>query len=140
MLRRMPAFVALVILALAGRFGSPAAPAAAERTTADGVYTAAQATAGETVFVEVCQTCHLPGWDRTVGFYGKWHGKPLSLLVAYVRREMPQTDPGSLTPEEYAQVTAYLLRLVRMPPGREMLDPDPAALSEIRIDTIPSAR
>ncbi len=140
----MPAFVALVILALAGRFGSPAAPATTERTTerttADGVYTAAQATAGEAVFAEVCQTCHLPGWDRSVGFYGKWHGKPLSMLLTYVRREMPQTDPGSLTPEEYAQVTAYLLRLTRMPPGREMLDPDPAALSEIRIDTIPSSR
>lgn len=140
MLRPMPAFVALILLALAGRIGTPAAPAASDRTTADGVYTAAQATAGEAVFVEVCQTCHLPGWDRTVGFYGKWHGKPLSLLMTYVRREMPQTDPGSLTPEEYAQVTAYLLRLTRMPAGAEMLDSDPAALSEIRIDTIPSAR
>lgn len=135
----MPALVALLLLAFAGRLAIPAAPIAAERTTADGVYTAEQAESGATVFVEVCQECHLPDWERTVGLYGKWHGKPLSDLLTYVRREMPQTDPGTLTPEEYGQVTAYLLRLTGMPPGAEMLNPDPAALSEIRIDTIPSS-
>jgi mono/diheme cytochrome c family protein len=136
----MPTLVALLIVALIGRVEIPAAPRPTERTTADGVYTAAQAAAGETVFVEVCQACHVPGWDRTVGFYAKWHGTSLAALLTYIRREMPQTDPGSLTPDEYAQVTAYLLRLTRMPAGAEMLDPNPAALSEIRIDTIPSAR
>jgi quinoprotein glucose dehydrogenase len=135
----MPPFVALLLFAFVGRLEVPAAPRVTERTTADGVYTAAQAEAGAAVFVEVCQTCHVPGWDRIVGFYGKWHGKPLAQLMTYVRREMPQTDPGSLTPEEYGQVTAYLLRLTRMPAGAEMLNPDPAALSEIRIDTIPSS-
>jgi S-disulfanyl-L-cysteine oxidoreductase SoxD len=134
----MPAILTLLIIALAGRFGTPSATATAERTTADGIYTAAQAETGATVFVEVCQTCHVPGWERVVGFYGKWHGKPLAQLMTYVRREMPQTDPGSLTPEEYGQVTAYLLRLTGMPAGAETLNPDPAALSEIRIDTMPS--
>jgi S-disulfanyl-L-cysteine oxidoreductase SoxD len=134
----MPAFLILLIIALAGRISIPASPMAAERTTADGVYTAAQAQTGATVFEEACQTCHVPGWERVVGFYGKWHGKPLAELMTYVRREMPQTDPGSLTPEEYGQVTAYLLRLTRMPAGAEMLNPDPAALREIRIDSIPS--
>jgi hypothetical protein len=71
-------------------------------------------------------------------FYGKWHGKPLSQLMTYLRLEMPQTDPGSLTSEEYGQVTAYMLRLTGMPAGAETLNPDPDALVEIRIDTIPS--
>jgi mono/diheme cytochrome c family protein len=134
----MPPFVALLLFALVGRLGTPAAQPAAERTTADGVYTAAQANLGTTVFVEACQNCHVPGWERMIGFYGKWHGKPLEQLMTYLRREMPQTDPGSLTPEEYGQVAAYLLRLTGMPAGAEMLNPDPAALSEIRIDSIPS--
>jgi mono/diheme cytochrome c family protein len=134
----MPPFVALLLFAFVGHLGAPAAPRTAERTTADGVYTAEQAETGATLFVEVCQNCHVPGWERVVGFYGKWHGKPLAQLMTYVRREMPQTDPGSLTPEEYGQVTAYLLRLNGMPAGAETLNPDPAALSEIRIDTIPS--
>lgn len=159
----MPVFVALLLLVLAGPLSTYVGRTAtdrtaadriradrtatdrtiaggprADRTTADGVYTAPQAASGAVLFVEVCQTCHVPNWERTVGFYAKWHGKPLSLLMTYVRREMPQTDPGSLTPEEYGQVTAYLLRLTGMPAGPEMLDPDPAALSEIRIDTLPS--
>jgi mono/diheme cytochrome c family protein len=134
----MPAFVALLLFALAGRLSTSAQTTTADRTTADGVYTAAQAETGTALFVEVCQNCHVPGWERTVGFYAKWHGKPLAQLMTYVRREMPQTDPGSLTPEEYGQVMAYLLRLTRMPAGTQMLNPDPAALSEIRIDTIPS--
>lgn len=134
----MPHFVALLLIALVGRLGTPAPPRDAERTTADGVYSAAQADTGAALFVQVCEECHLPGWERVVGFYGKWHGKPLSELMTYVRREMPQTDPASLTPDEYAQVTAYLLRLTGMPAGTEMLNPDPAALSEIRIDSIPS--
>ncbi len=133
----MPVFVSLLLVALFGRFN---VPTAAERTTADGVYTAAQAESGAVVFAEVCGECHVPDWERTVGFYAKWHGKPLAELMTYLRREMPQTDPGSLTPDEYAEVTAYLLRLTRMPPGAETLNPDPAALSEIRIDTLPSGR
>jgi mono/diheme cytochrome c family protein len=133
----MPAFVILLLLSLAG---AVAPRQSADRTTADGVYSADQAETGAALFVEVCQNCHVPGWERVVGFYGKWHGKPLSHLMTYVRRQMPQTDPGSLTPEEYGQVTAYLLRLTGMPAGTEMLNPDPAALSEIRIDTIPSNR
>lgn len=136
----MPPFVALLLFALVGRLGTPVAPRAADRTTADGVYTAEQAETGATLFVEVCQNCHVPGWERAVGFYGKWHGKPLEQLMTYLRREMPQTDPGSLTPEEYGQVTAYLLRLTGMPAGAEMLNPDPAVSSEIRIDSIPSRR
>lgn len=147
----MPALFVLILLSIASAVapreprslrapGMAVAPVVlvADRTTADGVYTAAQAEAGEALFVEVCQACHVPDWHRSIGFYGKWHGKPLSQLVSYVRLQMPQTDPGSLTAEEYGQVSAYLLRLTGMPAGAEMLNPDPAVLGEIRIDTIPS--
>jgi hypothetical protein len=37
----LPPFVALLLLALVSRLGLPAAPTATERTTADGIYTAA---------------------------------------------------------------------------------------------------
>lgn len=83
--------------------------------------------------------CHLPGWHRTVGFYAKWHGKPLSALGTYLKLEMPQTDPGVLTPGEYAAVTAYLLRLTGNPPGATPLNDDADALADIRIDTLKSA-
>jgi mono/diheme cytochrome c family protein len=117
-----------------------AAAAVAPRTTGDGVYTAAQAAEGAIVFEQVCLACHLPGWETKVGFYAKWQGRPLRDLAVYVRTEMPQTDPGSLTPEEYTAVTAYLLRLTGNPAGEAPLSDDAEALGDIRIDTLPSAR
>ncbi len=111
-----------------------------DRTTGDGVYTAAQADAGAQVFQEVCLQCHLPNWEKEKGFYAKWQGKPLSALASYLKLEMPQTDPGSLTSDEYASVTAYLLRLTGNPAGNTPLNTDPDALVGIRIDTLSSGR
>jgi S-disulfanyl-L-cysteine oxidoreductase SoxD len=111
-----------------------------DRTTGDGVYTAAQADQGAQLFAEVCMQCHLPNWEKDKGFYAKWQGKPLSALATYIKREMPQTDPGSLTSEEYAAVTAYLLRLTGNPAGDTPLNTDPDALVDIRIDTLSSGR
>lgn len=124
----------LVLLSLCTAAASAAA-AALDRNTGDGVYTAAQADEGATIFQQVCAECHLPGWEKTVGFYAKWEGKPLSELGSYLKLEMPQTDPGVLTPGEYAAVTAYLLRLTGNPPGDTPLNDDADALAGIRIDT-----
>ena len=114
--------------------------ASLDRTTGDGVYTASQADEGATIFAQVCAECHLPGWQDTTRFYAKWQGKPLRDLAVYVRTEMPQTDPGSLTPGEYTAVTAYLLRLTGNPAGETPLNDDADALGDIRIDTLKSAR
>lgn len=111
-----------------------------DRTTGDGVYTAAQADSGAVLFEQVCQQCHLPNWEKEKGFYAKWQGKPLSALATYMWNEMPQTDPGTLTRDEYATITAYLLRLVGNPAGRTPLNANPDALTDIRIDTLKSAR
>lgn len=127
----------LLLLSMAS---AAAAAASLDRTTGDGVYTAAQADEGAVVFEQVCMECHLPGWHEKVGFYAKWKGKPLSALGNYVRLEMPQTDPGSLSPAEYAAVTAYLLRLTGNPAGATPLNDDADALSDIRIDTLRSTR
>lgn len=111
-----------------------------DRTTGDGVYTAAQADEGAQIFQEVCLQCHLPNWEKDKGFYAKWQGRPLSQLATYLKLEMPQTDPGSLTGDEYASVTAYLLRLTGNPAGTTPLNADPDALTDIRIDTLQSRR
>ena len=111
-----------------------------DRTTGDGVYTAAQADEGAQLFQEVCMQCHLPNWEKDKGFYAKWQGRPLSALATYLKLEMPQTDPGSLTADEYASVTAYLLRLTGNPAGNTPLNANPDALVDIRIDTLSSRR
>lgn len=109
------------------------------RTTMDGVYTEAQAAEGAVLWKEVCQSCHLPGALVTPATTIKWFGRPLADLYGYVRSEMPQLDPGSLTDEEYLVAVAYLLKQFRMPAGSTPLPADPAALAAIRIDSLPSA-
>jgi hypothetical protein len=67
-----------------------------------------------------------------------WDGRTVGDLIEYLRDNMPQGEPGSLTREEYLWVTAYLLRLNGMPPGREALRADPALLHRIRLDLKPA--
>jgi hypothetical protein len=50
---------------------------------------------------------------------------------------MPQNEPGSLTPEEYILVVAYLLRMNGLPAGETELPADPAALQDVRIEIAP---
>jgi mono/diheme cytochrome c family protein len=108
------------------------------RSSADGVYTRQQADEGRDLFALACQSCHAPTQHSGPPFLGKWHGRTLADLFTYLRREMPQTDPGTMTDTEYAALTAYILRINQMPTGRTPLAADSAALHRIRIDTVPS--
>jgi len=109
------------------------------RSSADGVYTRQQADEGRDLFALACQSCHAPTQHSGPPFLGKWHGRTLADLFTYLRREMPQTDPGTMTNAEYAALTAYILRINQMPAGRTPLAADSAALHRIRIDTVPTA-
>lgn len=106
-------------------------------STADGVYTLDQARRGKDVFALACQSCHSPTLHAGAPFRNKWFGRPLSELFGYLRREMPKTEPGMLTNEDYALVTAYLLRINGMPTGRTPLAADSAALQHITLDSVP---
>ena len=48
---------------------------------------------------------------------------------------MPTNEPGSLSPQESADVLAYLLKLNRMPTGAADVATDSVALKAIRIET-----
>lgn len=113
---------------------------APDRSTADGVYTRQQADEGRDLFAYACQSCHAPTQHSGPPFLGKWRGRTLADLFTYLRREMPQTDPGTMTDAEYAALTAYILRINQMPVGREPLAADSLLLHRIRIDTIPSVK
>lgn len=127
------------MLILAGGALLAAATALGDPTTADGVYTRRQADAGQGVFALACQSCHAPTQHAGADFRGRWFGRSVGELFGYLRREMPQTDPGTLSDEEYAALIAYLMRINRMPAGERPLAADSAALHRIRIDSIPSA-
>jgi cytochrome c5 len=102
--------------------------------TSTGVYTPAQATRGEETYMNVCVACHPAGTYTTPMFREKWNAKPLSDLFLQVSETMPKQDPASLTPKEYVQVVAYLLKINEAPPGKEELPADAEALKKIKIE------
>jgi mono/diheme cytochrome c family protein len=104
------------------------------RSTQGGVYTAEQAARGETTFAGNCTGCHTMGAYATPAFVKRWNGRPLGELYSLIAETMPEDFPGALTPGEYVQVVAYMLKLNRMPAGAEELPADPAALNKIRFE------
>jgi mono/diheme cytochrome c family protein len=106
------------------------------RTTMDGVYTLAQATKGRDVFASSCQSCHTPTQHSGPPFRNKWFGKSLGDLYAYIRKEMPKNEPGSMSDDDYVRALAYLLRMNGMPTGSTPLTADSAALHRIRLDSV----
>ena len=82
----------------------------------------------------ICVSCHPRGTYSTPAFKAAWTGRPLSDLFDLVRERMPKNDPASLTPGEYAQVVAYLLKINDAPAGEDELPADSEALKRIRIE------
>jgi cytochrome c len=114
---------------------SPAKP----QTTLTGVYSAEQASRGEQVYAGMCKSCHTAASHTGVAFEKSWKGHQLSELFGYISTKMPKNEPGSLAPEEYVDVLAYLLKLNQMPVGSAELPPDSTVLGTIRIETRPTA-
>ncbi len=106
------------------------------RLTGAGVYTAAQAVQGRSIYELSCASCHTQASHAGKVFAVKWEGRLLWDLYRYVSESMPKSEPGSLAPEEYAGVVAYLLKMNGMPAGAEELPSDSTALKKIRIGLV----
>jgi mono/diheme cytochrome c family protein len=105
------------------------------QSTLSGVYTDEQASRGKDVYAGSCRSCHTPASHTGATFTKWWRGKQLSDLFLYVSTRMPKNDPGSLAPDDVADVMAYLLKMNAMPVGKEELPPDADSLKKIRIET-----
>jgi mono/diheme cytochrome c family protein len=104
--------------------------AQATRSVNEGVYTADQAMKGEALYKEQCAACHgdnlegsgpmppLAGKD----FLANWTGKTLGDLYEKTQTTMPATAPGTLTPEQTAEIVAYLLSKDNYPAGAVALE------------------
>jgi cytochrome c len=123
----------------AAQTGKASAASAGSTTTSlstlSGVYTDEQASRGKDVYAGSCRSCHTPASHTGATFNKWWRGKHLSDLFLFVRTAMPKNDPGSLAPDDVADVMAYLLKMNAMPVGKEELPPDPDSLKKIRIET-----
>jgi mono/diheme cytochrome c family protein len=111
------------------------APTPDSSSTLNGVYTDEQASRGKDVYAGSCRSCHTPASHTGATFSKWWRGKHLSDLFLFVSTRMPKNDPGSLAPDDVADVMAYLLKMNAMPVGKEELPPDADSLKKIRIET-----
>jgi S-disulfanyl-L-cysteine oxidoreductase SoxD len=115
------------------------APPSKIATTSSGVYTPGQASRGEQTYMSICVACHPAGTYTAPAFREKWNGALLSDLFGLVSQTMPKMEPGSLAPEEYADVVAYMLKINGAPTGKRELPADAKALKKIRI-SMPRSR
>ena len=99
-----------------------------------GVFTKSQASRGSKRFQQVCAGCHRPEDIKTRWF----HGTPLKTvgdMFEQITTTMPAGKPGSLTPKEYTDIIAFVLRSKEYPSGETELPADPAVLKKVRLPT-----
>ena len=103
-------------------------------TTLDGVYTEEQAQRGAEVIEQVCRECHED--EEFVGaFIRSWAGASVAALYDDIYSLMPEDQPGSLPPQQYADVIAYILQLNGLPPGDVELATARDALERVIIES-----
>ena len=124
---------ALVLMSVVLCVGA-AAGAQSERSVWDGVYTEGQAVRGQNTFGASCARCHDVVADFAApSFLKGWESSTVLDLFQTVQKTMPMDNPGSLRPEDYADVIAYFFRANAIPAGKDELDADESHLKLIRI-------
>ena len=106
------------------------------------LYTTDQANAGAAVYAQSCAACHgsqLEGVAAPAlkgpafGDMANAQSLTADALLDVIANTMPQSDPGSLKPEEFAAVTAYILQQNGYPAGTTALTKDEPGLKDAKI-------
>ena len=132
----------LIVLPIGGKgygagwvaFGLPAS------STQPGIYSTAQAQAGQSVYGAKCSACHgadLGGSDHAPPlkgrrFWNQWDQETVRTLYSRIISTMPPSDPGSLAPAETIDVVTYLLQSNGLPAGEKAIG-SPNELNVIRL-------
>jgi len=107
-----------------------------QRTVWDGVHTEAQAERGRTAYQQACIGCHredLRGDNTAPSLVGEsftflWGDMEVGELSAKIQKLMPPERPGTLPPQTYADIVAFILQKNSFPAGTSELSADPSAL------------
>jgi mono/diheme cytochrome c family protein len=134
------AFVGAAALTAFTRRASVAQPT---HTVWDSVYTAVQASHGDSLYKVTCVKCHgatLGGGDEgspLVGsaFLGNWRDLTLDQLFDKIRTSMPPDNPKSIATRDVADLVAYLLAQNQFPAGVKVLTDSLDQLKDIKITT-----
>jgi len=113
-----------------------------------GVFSADQAKRGEVSASSKCAKCHgadLAGGQDGPSLVGPdvlqaWSGMTVGDLFDRVKTTMPADAPRSLSPQETADVVAYLFSLNKCPAGEKEMASEMEALGQIRITTRDASR
>ena len=149
--RTKPVFFAIAaVIVLAGfcprlRAQSSNQPTQAETHSVwDGVYNEKQAERGAALYYHECSSCH---GDKLTGkesenspaltgekFTTQWNGRTVGDMFRKILRKMPDDDPGTLSPQESADLVAFILSFNKFPAGKAELPAVNESLATIRFD------
>lgn len=107
-------------------------PAAAQEAE----FTAGQAERGQRVYEDACAVCHMSSLDgafeapalKGANFLNQWSGRRVGEFYGLISETMPTQSPGSLTPEQYVDITAYVLQQNGVQSTHSALEIDGAGL------------
>jgi len=134
------AIATCALLALAAGFH--ATLRAQATSVADGVYTEEQAKRGATVYGEQCASCHGEKMEGIADlfpaltgdpFVKNWTGKSVGELYEKIATTMPALDPGSMKPDQVADIVADILSASKYPAGSTALVASADPLKTIQI-------
>ena len=139
---RVFATAAIAVAAIMGSTSLLQAQQAGMRSVWEGVYSAAQADRGKTLFGQNCAKCHgetLAGMDEIPPLSGShfmadWETQSVADLVQRIHNTMPMDNPGALSAASCTDVVAYLLSQNQIPAGTTDLPTDASMQSQLRID------
>jgi len=119
------------------------------RSIADRVYSAGQATRGETIYKAQCAGCHGDALEGTSGpplvgdsFLSNWSARPLVNFVDKIQKTMPFNQPGSLSRQQSIDLASFILQSGKFPAGQaELADSALAqiAFAAVRTSATPAA-
>jgi len=118
----------------------PTVRAQATKSVSEGVYSAEQAKRGEMVYADQCAVCHDPKLIGGVGpalagkeFISGWKDKAVGDVFSKIKNEMPLTAPGTLSPDQTADLVSFILSSNQFPAGSAALPADAAALNAVKM-------
>jgi mono/diheme cytochrome c family protein len=140
-MKRIPfVLAALTITTLTVGFATVRAQAPA--SALDGIYADEQAQRGQKVYADNCSVCHGEKLEGTTtggptlsgkDFVNGWKGMTAGELFDKISMDMPSNAPGSLKPDQYADVMAYVLSVNKYPAGKTPLPTSAATLKTVKM-------
>jgi len=116
---------------------APAQNVGSDGSALAGVFTADQATKGQETFQKTCAACHTVAEHTGRKFEERWTGSSVGDLFEFISSTMPDGNPGSLEPAEYASVVAYFLKETGYPEGKDELPSESEPLKKLKIEPLP---